>query len=61
MIPIAYAKFASDFSARIFLIVPKSHRNAAVPKLLFCESLSPKMLVGASGFEPEASCAQGKL
>jgi len=60
MFLIAYAKFACDFSARIFLIVPKLHHNAAVPKLSFCKSLSPKMLVGARGFEPRTSCAQGR-
>ena len=37
MFPIAYAKFACDFSERIFLIVPKLHRNATVPKLPFCK------------------------
>jgi len=48
------------FSARIFLIVPKLHHNAPVPKLPFCKSLSPKMLVGGRGFEPRTSCAQGR-
>jgi hypothetical protein len=46
---------------RIFPVVPKLHHNAAVAKLSFCNFLIEKDLVGASGFEPEASCAQGKL
>jgi hypothetical protein len=44
-----------------FSHVPKLHQNAAVPKLGFCNLLSEKDLVGARGFEPRASCAQGKL
>ena len=61
MFPIADAKFACDFSARIFLLVPKLHHNAAVPKSGFCNLLSENDLVGGRGFEPRASCAQGKL
>jgi hypothetical protein len=34
------------------------HHNAAVPKLPFCKSLSPKMLVGERGFEPRTSRAR---
>jgi hypothetical protein len=30
-------------------------------KIWFCKCLRWRDLVGASGFEPEASCAQGKL
>ena len=43
-----------------FLIVPKLHHNAAVPKCGSSNWLIVKDLVGASGFEPEASCAQGR-
>jgi hypothetical protein len=44
----------------IFLIVPKLHRYAAAPKLTSSNSLSFRDLVGARGFEPRASCAQGR-
>jgi hypothetical protein len=46
----------------IFLIVPRLHHNAAPPKFTSSNnnSLSCRNLVGASGFEPEASCAQGR-
>src|ERR1700736_1426788 len=40
--------------------VTKLHHDAAVPQLPFCKSLSRKMLVGARGFEPRTSCAQGR-
>ena len=43
-----------------FPIVPKVHHNAAVPKSRSSNWLILKDLVGASGFEPEASCAQDK-
>jgi hypothetical protein len=60
MFPIRYAKVACDFSVRIVLIVRKLHRNAAAPKSSFCKLLSHRILVGAPGFEPGASCAQGR-
>jgi hypothetical protein len=44
----------------IFLMVPMSHHNAAPPIFTSSNSLSSRDLVGASGFEPEASCAQGR-
>ena len=52
-------KFPMRFFSVIFFIVPKLHHNAAVPKLGFCKLRVEKDLVGVSGFEPEASCAQG--
>jgi len=59
MFPIRYAKVACDFSARIALIIPKLHHNAAVPKLAFCKLLSHRKLVGAWRFELQTPCAQG--
>jgi hypothetical protein len=43
----------------MFPIVPKLHHDVAVQKLGSCNFLIEMDLVGASGFEPEASCAQG--
>ena len=58
MLLTAHTKFSRCFFLGIFLIVPGLHRNAAAPKPGFCKFLIEEALVGASGFEPEASCAQ---
>ena len=57
---IVYATFRCDFSAGNFLIVPNLHQNAAEQKLPTYRSLNQRELVGASRFELETSCAQGR-
>src|SRR5260370_1844535 len=57
---LAYATLPPRSIADIFLIVPKLHHNTAVPNWGFCNWLVGKDLVGARGFEPRASCAQGR-
>ena len=60
MFLIVYAIFEYDFSTQAFLVVPKLHHNAAKPKSGFCNLLNYGDLVGARGFEPRTSCAQGR-
>jgi hypothetical protein len=55
-----YANLYALFCLANFSCVPNLHQNAAAPKLDFCRLLIEKEMVGASGFEPEASCAQGR-
>ena len=55
------ARFERDFGSRNFLIVSNLQQNAEPPKLCVESLLRSGDMVGASGFEPEASCAQGRL
>jgi hypothetical protein len=48
-------RFEHRLTSGIFLVVHKLHHKAATPKSDFCNLLNYRDLVGASGFEPEAS------
>src|SRR5260370_35486304 len=52
--------FPRRFASPNFSYCSQLHHNAAARKSTLCKLLIYKSLVGASGFEPEASCAQGR-
>ena len=52
--------FPRRFASPNFPYCSQLHHNAAARKSTLCKLLIYKDLVGASGFEPEASCAQGR-
>src|SRR5882672_7735839 len=52
--------FPRRFASPNFSYCSQLHHNAAARKSTLCKLLIYKDLVGASGFEPEASCAQGR-
>jgi hypothetical protein len=47
------------FRHELFLLIPKLHQNVAVPKLLICNALTLRALVGTPRFDPGTSCARG--
>src|SRR5882762_4243128 len=52
--------FPRRFASPNFSYCSQLHHNAAARKSTLCKLLIYKDLVGARGFEPRASCAQGR-